>query len=93
MTFFGHDRIQWNNRITIELGLKAEKLVTSSQLHMQPRINGEFELSKKWNIHFGWGIYNQFISKNAIIGELGNRSDIWQISDEKLVFKVPYKSF
>jgi len=80
-TFYSHDQIQWTDRFSMQLGLKTDIPTLNSKLFMQPRINGRIDLLKKWNIHFGWGLYNQFVTKNSIIDKLGNQTDIWQVTD------------
>lgn len=83
------DRIVLAPHFAIEAGLKADIPFTGSKTYLQPRLNGRLDLSKRWNVNFGWGIYNQFVSRNAIIDEIDNRSDIWQIADG---VKVPVLS-
>ncbi|MCP4457290.1 MAG: TonB-dependent receptor [Cytophagales bacterium] len=80
LTFYGYDNIQWTPRFSTQLGLKSDIQTSNKERHIQPRIGGRIDVSKNLNIHFGWGLYNQFISKNSVIGELGNRSDIWQVA-------------
>lgn len=79
--FYAHNDIQWSENFSMQLGLKAEMLTGDSELFLQPRINLRFDLSRKWNLHAGWGLYNQFVSKNSIVDELGNQSDVWQVAD------------
>lgn len=81
ISLYATDRIVLAPHFAIEAGLKADIPFTGSKTYLQPRLNGRLDLSKRWNINFGWGIYNQFISRNSIIDEIDNRSDIWQVAD------------
>jgi hypothetical protein len=81
---YATDRIVISPSFAIEAGLKADLPLSGvSKVYLQPRINGRLDLSKRWNMNFGWGIYNQFITRNAIIDEIDNRSDIWQVANGK----------
>ncbi len=79
-----HDQIQWSQRFSLQLGVKADLPIATNRLYLQPRINGEYRITEQWNAHVGWGIYNQFITRNSLIDELGNRADIWEIADDDM---------
>jgi hypothetical protein len=89
ISLYATDRIVLAPHFAIEAGLKADIPFTGSKVYFQPRLNGRLDLSKRWNVNFGWGVYNQFVSRNSIIDEIDNRSDIWQVADGK---KVPVLS-
>lgn len=80
-SFYVHDDLQLSRKFSMQLGLKADVLTQSGNAFWQPRINARLDLNSQWNIHAGWGLYNQFVSKNSIVDELGNRSDVWQVAD------------
>lgn len=65
---------------SVQLGLKVDK-VRGSGTYWQPRINARYDINHRWNVHAGWGMYNQYISKNIFVDELGNRSEVWQSAD------------
>ena len=71
---------QLSPEFSVQLGLKAD-LPQDGELYFQPRINARYDFTPKWNVHLGWGKYNQFISKNFVVDELGNRSEVWQEAD------------
>jgi len=81
VSVYGYDQVQWSDNFSMQVGLKAELPSEGSDVYWQPRVNARLDLSKKWNTHFGWGIYNQFISRNSVVDELGNRADVWQVSN------------
>ncbi|MEM9673683.1 MAG: carboxypeptidase-like regulatory domain-containing protein [Bacteroidota bacterium] len=81
-TGYLHDQIQWNQRFSMQLGIKADLPTTTNRLYLQPRINGRYRITEQWNAQFGWGIYKQFITRNPAIDELGNRADVWEIADD-----------
>lgn len=80
-TFYVHDQLRLSSRLHLQLGLKADMPLSTKQVYWQPRITGRYDLSSRWNFHFGWGKYNQFIAKNPVIDAFGNQTDIWQVSD------------
>lgn len=81
VSLYAHDDIQWTDKLSMQLGLKADLFYNGDQSFPQPRINARYDLTPGWNLHAGWGLYNQFISKNTIVDEIGNQSDVWQLAD------------
>ncbi len=80
VSLYVHDQIQWTPNFSMQVGLKAD-VPTGGDVYWQPRVTGQVDISKRWNVHFGWGLYNQFISRNSVVDELGNRADVWQVAD------------
>ncbi len=80
VSLYVHDQIQWTPNFSMQVGLKAD-VPNGGDVYWQPRVNGKVDISKRWNIHFGWGLYNQFISRNSVVDELGNRADVWQVAN------------
>ena len=80
VSFYMLNDFQWTDRFSIQLGLKAD-LPSGGDIHLQPRLNARYDIGQRWNVHLGWGIYNQFISKNPVVDEVGNRSEVWQLAD------------
>lgn len=83
LSLFIHDRISITDRFNIQLGLKADLPKNTQKAHLQPRITGKLELTDRWNMTFGWGIYKQFIAKNVVVDTLRNQTEIWQVMNGK----------
>lgn len=81
VSVYAHDDIQWTNKFSMQLGLKGDLFYGGNRSFIQPRINARYDLTNGWNLHAGWGLYNQFVSKNTVADELGNQSDVWQLAD------------
>lgn len=81
VSVYAHDDIQWTDKLSMQLGLKADLFYGGDQSFLQPRVNVRYDINPGWNLHAGWGLYNQFVSKNTIRDELGNQSDVWQLAD------------
>ncbi|OJJ15328.1 hypothetical protein BKI52_38585 [marine bacterium AO1-C] len=79
-SLYALDEMQWG-ALSLNLGLKADFTQFEATPYLQPRVNGRFKINPKWNINFGWGIYNQFVSKYSVIDEIGNQRDVWQTSN------------
>ena len=62
--------------------MKSDVLLNQLKPYLQPRINGKVEVTENWNINFGLGVYNQFVSKVQLIDSSGARSLIWSLADE-----------
>lgn len=80
-SLFLNNRIQFTPDLIVELGAKADRPVNGSEFYFQPRVNAQYQISNNWSLHGAWGIYNQFVSKNFLIDNLGNRTESWMISD------------
>lgn len=76
------DQLTLWNRLKLEFGLKGDFLFKQLKPFVQPRINGKLELTENWTLNFGWGIYNQFVSKMQIVDSSGARSLAWSLADE-----------
>ena len=85
-SMYAMDQMQWG-AFSLNVGLKADFTQFQATPFLQPRINGRFNITPQWNINFGWGIYNQFVSKYSVIDEVGNQRDVWQTSNGR-VFPV-----
>ena len=79
-SLYALDQMQWG-ALSLDMGLKADVTEFQTTPYLQPRINGRFKITPKWNFNFGWGIYNQFVSKYSVIDEVGNQRDVWQTSN------------
>ncbi|MEJ6799210.1 MAG: hypothetical protein QNK75_09305 [Crocinitomicaceae bacterium] len=82
-SFYVKDQLTLWNRLYVQFGLKGDVLITQLKPYLQPRVNGKLKVSENWNINFGCGIYNQFISKIQLADTSGARSMIWSLADEK----------
>ena len=80
-SFYMHDHIWWTDNLSMQLGLKADVPTATNEIFWQPRINARYDINAKWNIHVGWGKYNQFLSKNSVVDDFRNRSEVWQMAD------------
>lgn len=73
------DKIIFGDKINLQLGLKSDFL--DNKIYLQPRLNGNINLNESWNINYGLGKYNQYISRNQISDSIGNSSYVWLLSD------------
>jgi hypothetical protein len=76
------DKFSVWKRLHLQFGLKSDVLLNQLKPYLQPRINGKVEVTENWNINFGLGVYNQFVSKVQLIDSSGARSLIWSLADE-----------
>lgn len=83
LSFYVKDQLTLWNRLYVQFGLKGDVQITQLKPYLQPRVNGKLKVSENWNINFGTGIYNQFISKIQLADTSGARSMIWSLADEK----------
>ena len=76
------DKFSVWKRLHLQFGLKSDVLLNQLKPYLQPRINGKVEVTENWNINFGLGVYNQFVSKVQLIDSSGARSLILSLADE-----------
>jgi hypothetical protein len=82
LSLYVKDQLTLWNRLHLQFGLKGDILITQLKPYLQPRVNGKLALNEHWNVNFGWGIYNQFVSKIQLVDSSGARSLIWSLADE-----------
>lgn len=77
------DNLQlFKNLFEIQLGLKTDFLSSNNNIYTQPRINGKININDNWRISYGWGKYNQYLSKTQIVDAIGTTSFIWSLLDD-----------
>jgi len=76
------DKVSIWKRLHLGFGLKSDVLLNQMKPYLQPRVNGKVEVTENWNINFGGGVYNQFVSKVQLIDSSGARSLLWSLADE-----------
>ncbi len=76
------DKVSIWKRLHLGFGLKSDVLLNQMKPYLQPRLNGKIEVTENWNINFGGGVYNQFVSKVQLIDSSGARSLLWSLADE-----------
>ena len=74
------NNIQANDRLTMDIGVRADYAITSSQLLFQPRIRSNIKLWKDLNLNISWGVYNQFIGMFSLLDPMDNYSFFWSVS-------------
>lgn len=82
LSFFLRDQVTLWKKLHVQLGVKSDLLMEETELFIQPRVNGHIDVGNRWNVNFGWGIYNQFVSKIQLIDSKGIQSLIWSLSDD-----------
>lgn len=77
------DQISLLGKIQINPGFRADYLSTTGKIYFQPRINFSFSFDKFIKLNASYGVYNQFISKNTLVDNMGNVLFLWNLSDNK----------
>ncbi|MBI9036545.1 MAG: TonB-dependent receptor [Bacteroidales bacterium] len=83
LSYYLLDNITINKNINIQPGLRIDFPANISKPYFQPRIDATIKPLKNWKINLAWGVFNQFISENALIDDLNNYSYFWSICNNK----------
>jgi outer membrane receptor protein involved in Fe transport len=81
--FFIKDRVAISKRWTLIPGLRVDGQKESQAIYLQPRIQSNYKVNAHLNFNFAYGIYNQFLTENAISEAFGNQYYFWSISTMK----------
>ena len=81
LSIFILDKLTLWQKFHLHIGIKSDTPLKTAKTYLQPRVNGHIDVGDRWNIHFGWGIYNQFLSKIQLLDSLGAQSLIWSLAD------------
>lgn len=79
-SFFVKNNVELG-QLSLHTGIKIDIILPDLRTVIQPRINGKYSFSERWNMKFGWGMYRQYISKSLLIDNFGQRSFFWQTSN------------
>ena len=69
----------------LRAGGRADYLNDINKVYLQPRFSLAYGQIDNIRFSLSWGIYNQFLSKNAIIDARGNIQYIWNVTDNENV--------
>ncbi len=83
LSYYFKDNITVNKKISIQPGLRLDYPTNILKPYLQPRIEAIIKPSENWKINLAWGIYNQFITENALIDDLNNYIYHWSICNNK----------
>ncbi|HKM92555.1 MAG TPA: TonB-dependent receptor [Prolixibacteraceae bacterium] len=78
-----HDILPIGNRITLNTGARANWVVNSEKLYVEPRLSATIKASETLKVHAAWGIYNQFAYKLANVDMDNNYTWLWVTASEK----------
>lgn len=81
ISVYGYDKFSVTRKLYLAIGLKADIPLATDKIYWQPRANLNFDVTDRITSHVSWGQYRQFVTRNTVIDELGNLSDIWQVID------------
>ena len=81
LSVYFKDDISVAQKFSLRLGLKTDIPFSDFMPYFQPRINAKIDMTQRWKMNFGWGMYNQFVSKTPLIDMDGNRLIVWQTAD------------
>lgn len=79
------DNISVGEKISLQLGLRADYAADLGQLYLQPRIAADINLGKGFKISGAWGRYKQFIALSSVVDEGGNYRYLWTVCDNESI--------
>lgn len=85
ISYYLKDYFTLTEIITIHPGIRLDFPLENLKPYFQPRINVTIKPTRNFNINLAWGMYNQFISENALVDNLGNYRYLWNICDNEVL--------
>ncbi len=79
IVFYAIDNIYLFKKLNIQAGLRADYVLNSDQIYIQPRINTSIDLSSKIKLNAAYGKYNQFITKRTVFDNYHTISSFWEV--------------
>jgi len=79
MELLAKDQLHFGKQLRLVLGLKTDIPLSSMHVYLQPRVNGTWNMSKRLQFNFGWGIYTQFAHKLAFTDYSSSPNYVWSI--------------
>ena len=83
--FFIKDDISIFRKFIIQPGVRLDFPTNINKAYFQPRINATYHISKNWKFNLSAGIYNQFITKNAVIDNFDDYLYVWNIANTETI--------
>lgn len=78
---FVKNEISLGDKITITPGAKLTYQDITAQLFFQPRLRASYHINNWFSVHSGAGLYQQFLSENAVSEAFGNQYYFWSINN------------
>jgi hypothetical protein len=75
------DNIVFGKALTLRPGIKLDYLSDENDFYLQSQIDVFIKPHTNWGINMAWGMYKQYITKIALVDDLGNNFYFWGISD------------
>ncbi len=83
------NNIYISNKINIHPGVRVDYSIDDNLPYFQPRIDANIIPFINWKINLAWGIYNQFVSENAVLDLDENYLYVWNVCDNRSI-KIPH---
>jgi len=83
MIGYVQDVMNIGTRLTLKTGFRLTYPLNLKKAYFEPRLSLSLKLGESWRINMAWGLYNQFISKSAIVDDLGNYRYLWVICNNE----------
>ncbi|UCH13167.1 MAG: TonB-dependent receptor [Bacteroidales bacterium] len=75
------DKITLFKKLTLKPGIRTGFHIISKKAYFQPRFSVMYRFNDNIRMNSAFGLYNQFIAKNLIMDESGNRRLVWALCD------------
>ncbi len=86
--------LNWNQkfaeRFTLNAGLRADRFELINSFSISPRINLEYKINERFNIHSGYGIYYQNPEMIWILSDADNRNTLKDIKCTHYIIGTDY---
>jgi len=79
------DQLALSNHFVLIPGLRADYSLQNNNLCLQPRLSAKWQITDAFKLAASWGMYNQFVAKNIVVGSAGSYHQIWMLCQDSLI--------
>lgn len=81
LTGFIQDGITIGEKLSVKPGLRINYYTNTAKFYIEPRLVGNYSLTKEWSLKFATGHYVQFLNKSGTAQNYGYNRDFWVMAD------------
>jgi hypothetical protein len=84
-TFYGLGMFQPVNRLTLNLGLRANQYSMTGKWYWEPRLSLAYQTTTNLGVKVAYGNYYQFVNQSNTKNALQGSRDFWLLADDKTI--------
>lgn len=79
------DQLALSRQFVFIPGIRADYSLQNRKMYLQPRLSAKWQPTEAFKLAASWGVYNQFVAKNIVVGSAGSYHQIWMLCQDTLI--------